>query len=204
VGFGLVETRRALRCAIPGAPEGVPLTRFARCGAVYVSKLPTPLVGESEDPSIAGAVGSPTWRHLANETPLDRRWCRSGNDHPEGFSLQSRPGFRASNEPVREPVRGRCSKRAPSKRLRFERDPAARGCSERRTSARGRSVLRKVSPRRAGPRGLLCRTPKGSIQQELSWSEDRENHTGLPSDGWFAKKGTPPATCSSSQRRPSG
>jgi hypothetical protein len=107
VGFGLVETRRAQRCAIPGAPEGVPFDRFARCGAVCESKPPTPPLGESEDPSIVGAVGSPTWRHLANEILLDRRWCRSGCDRPEGLSQQNRPGFRASNEPVRRPVRGR-------------------------------------------------------------------------------------------------
>jgi hypothetical protein len=188
VGSGLVDTRRALRCAFPGAPEGVPLSRFARCGAVCVSKPPTPPTGGSEDPSIVGAVGSPTWRHLANEIPLDRRWCRSGNDRPEGLSLQSRPGFRASNEPVQRPVRGRHSKRAPSERLRLERDPAARGCMERRASARGRSAPRKVSPRRVGPNGLPCRSPKGSKQQELSWSENRENRTGLPSDGWVAKR----------------
>jgi len=111
VGFGLVEAALALRYAIPGAPEGVPFDRFARCGAVTVSKPSTPLTGGSEDPSIAGAVGSPARRHLANEMPLDRRWCRSGNDHPEGLSLQSRPGFCASNEPVRRPVRGRCPKK---------------------------------------------------------------------------------------------
>jgi hypothetical protein len=187
-GRGVRAGRNASGTAVrvPRSPRGGSLDRFARCGAVCVSKPPTPPTGGSEDPSIVGAVGSPARRHLANETPLDRRWCRSGNDRPEGLSLQSRPGFRASNEPVREPVRGRHSIRAPSERLRLERDPAARGCVERRTSARGRSVHRKVSPRRVGPHSQLRRTPKGSKQQEHSWSEDRENRTGLPNDGWVA------------------
>jgi hypothetical protein len=37
----------------------------------------------------------------------------------------------------------------------------------------------RVSPRRAGPCCLLFRSPKGSIQQLLSWSEDQENRTLL-------------------------
>ena len=47
---------------------------------------------------------------------------------PKGSRCRSRPGFRASNEPVREPVRGRRPQGALSERLRLERDPAARGC----------------------------------------------------------------------------
>jgi hypothetical protein len=55
---------------------------------------------------------------------------------PKGSRCKSRPGFRASNEPARRPVRGRRPKGALSERLRLERDPAARGCIERRTPAR--------------------------------------------------------------------
>jgi hypothetical protein len=35
VGFGLVESPRAQRCTLPGAPEGVPFDRFVRCGAFW-------------------------------------------------------------------------------------------------------------------------------------------------------------------------
>jgi hypothetical protein len=149
-------------------PKGFPMIGSYVAVPSDASKPPTPPLDGSEDPPIVGAVGSPTWRFLANESPLDRRWCRSGNERPEGLSPQSRPGFRASNEPARRPVRGRRSQRK-----RFPSGFGSNGTRQHEAALNdvprlGSADAHRVSPRRVGPCYLPFRSPKGSIQQLLS------------------------------------
>jgi hypothetical protein len=132
-----------------------------------VSKPPTPPLGGSEDPSIVGAVGSTARRLLANESPLDRRWCRSGNDRPEGLTLQSRPGFRASNEPARRPVRGRHSKRSAFRAASARTGPGStrlHGTTSSSSPSRRRSASRGESAR---PKTGEHRLPGGDTGDEM-------------------------------------